>query len=70
MTEVMTVEELAARLRIGRRQTYEIVRTGQVPGVLRLGARTIRISRVAVDRWLEESDNGARPGTADESTTT
>ena len=48
---VIRVEDLAARLDIGRRAAYEAVARGDVPGVIRIG-RSIRISRVAVDRWL------------------
>lgn len=57
MNEVMTVDELADRLRIGRRAAYEAVRRGEIPGVVRIG-RTIRVSAAAVDRWLGE-DIGA-----------
>lgn len=56
---VMTVGELAATLRVGRRQAYELVRNGSVPGVVRLGARSIRISRAAVEEWLS-ADVGQR----------
>ena len=48
---VIRVEDLAARLDIGRRAAYEAVARGDVPGVIRIG-RSIRISRQAVDRWL------------------
>ena len=50
-TAVIRVEDLAARLDIGRRAAYEAVARGDVPGVIRIG-RSIRISRQAVDRWL------------------
>ena len=58
--EVITVDELASRCRIGRRQAYQLVRDGVVPGVIRLG-KSIRISRQAVDRWLagEPEDDDA-----------
>jgi excisionase family DNA binding protein len=56
---VMTVEELAAALRIGRRQAYELVRNGSVPGVLRLGGRSIRISRAAFKGWVGD-ESGQR----------
>jgi len=60
--EVLTVEELAGRLRIGRRAAYEAIARGDVPGVVRVG-RTIRISRTAIDRWLHEAarPNGTEP---------
>lgn len=47
---VMTVDEVAAALRIGRRQCYEAVRNGEIPA-LRIG-RSIRIPRAWLDRTL------------------
>lgn len=57
--EVMTVPELAQRLHIGTGAAYEAVKRGDVPGVIRIG-RTIRISRAAVDRWLQGGNQEAR----------
>jgi excisionase family DNA binding protein len=51
-TAVMKVDELAELIACGRRQTYEAIARGDVPGVIRIG-RSIRVSRVAVARWLE-----------------
>ncbi len=48
---VMKVDELAKLISCGRRQTYEAIARGDVPGVIRIG-RSIRLSRVAVARWL------------------
>ena len=48
---VMKVDELSSLLDLGRRATYEAIARGEVPGVIRLN-RSIRISRVAVARWL------------------
>ncbi len=48
---VMKVDELAELIACGRRQTYEAIARGDVPGVIRIG-RSIRVSRAAVDRWL------------------
>lgn len=60
--EVLTVEELAAVLRIGRRQAYAQIREGRIPGVVRLG-RSIRISAQAVEQWLHGTDhNGTTEG--------
>ena len=49
---VMKVDELAELISCGRRQTYEAIARGDVPGVIRIG-RSIRLSRAAVARWLE-----------------
>jgi excisionase family DNA binding protein len=51
--DVMTVEEAAVKLRIGRNQAYENVKSGKIPAI-RLGRRWI-IPRVAFHRFL----NGA-----------
>jgi len=48
---VLTVEDMAAYLRIGRGKAYELVHQRQVPHV-RVG-RYIRIPREALLRWLE-----------------
>lgn len=50
MNNVLTVEEVAAELRIGRRQAYQLVRSGRLYGV-RIG-RTVRVPRAAVERFL------------------
>jgi excisionase family DNA binding protein len=57
--DVMTVEELAARLGVRPKTVYAAIRQRQIPGVLRVG-RLVRISRPAVLRWLDGQD-AARP---------
>ena len=49
--DVMGVEDLAARLGIGRNQAYEAVAGGKIPGAFRLGRRWL-IPRVAFDKML------------------
>jgi excisionase family DNA binding protein len=49
--DVMTVQDVAVRLGIGRNQAYEAVARGQVPGAFRFGRRWL-IPRVAFDRML------------------
>lgn len=53
--EVMTVDELAARLRVTRGSIYGLVQRRKIPGVIHLG-RSIRISRAAIEKWLTEGD--------------
>ena len=48
--DVLTVDEAAEFLRIGRNQLYDAIGRGEVPH-LRIG-RTIRLSRRALDRVL------------------
>lgn len=50
---VLTVEELAALLRINRNTAYKYVHDGTVPGVRRIGT-SLRISRAAVLEWLRQ----------------
>jgi len=49
--EVITVDELAALLRVDRKSAYQLVAKGQVPGIRRIG-RAIRIHRATVLAWL------------------
>lgn len=49
--DVLTVEEAAALLRIGRNQAYDAIGRGEIPH-RRIG-KSIRLSRVVLLRWLE-----------------
>lgn len=53
---VLTVEEVAHALRIGRGAAYEAIRRGDIPA-LRFG-RTIRVSREALAELLGGQGNG------------
>ena len=57
--EVLTVEELSQVLHIGRRQTYELLRRGDVYSVA-IG-RSRRIPRSAVERFLAGADEPEPP---------
>ncbi len=48
---LMTVTEAARALRIGRRQTWEMVWRNELP-VVRLGPRTIRIARPVLEQFM------------------
>jgi excisionase family DNA binding protein len=48
---VLTVDELAALLRVNRKSIYEALSRGEIPGARRLGS-TYRILRGAVLEWL------------------
>lgn len=48
---VLTVDELAALLRIERKTAYSAIARGDIPGARRIGG-VIRISRAAVLEWL------------------
>jgi len=49
---LLTVEEAAAVLRIGRNMCYELIRQGQIPHV-RLG-RLIRVPRFGLESWVAQ----------------
>lgn len=51
-TQTVSVEEAAAVLGIGRGLAYQLARTGQLPGVLRLGRRLV-VSRRALEAALQ-----------------
>jgi excisionase family DNA binding protein len=55
---VLTVEELAALLRVNRKTVYDALARGEIPGARRIGA-TYRILRVAVLRWLADGQGRA-----------
>jgi excisionase family DNA binding protein len=56
---VMTVDDLAAYLRIPRSSAYKLAQRGKVP-CQKVG-RHWRFSRAAIDRWLE-GQSGSREG--------
>ena len=63
--EVLTVEEVAQLLRVGRNLTYQLVRDGHIACV-RIG-RNIRITRAALDDFMglhshpASSEDAAQP---------
>ena len=70
LPEVMTVEEAAAFLRIGRSAAYELCRQWRATGgraglpVLTLG-RTLRVPRAGIARMLLAPEVGAGPAPQD-----
>ena len=51
--DVLTIEELAAYLKIPKSTLYKIVREGKIPSQ-KIG-RHWRFRKGAIDRWLEET---------------
>lgn len=51
--DVLTIEELAAYLKIPKSTLYKLVREGKIPSQ-KVG-RHGRFQRGAIDRWLEET---------------
>lgn len=59
--EILTIEEVAAYLKAGRRTVYRLAANGQIPA-FKLGG-TWRFRRTELDRWI-----AARIGTQGNST--
>lgn len=59
--EILTIEEVAAYLKAGRRTVYRLAANGQIPA-FKLGG-TWRFRRTELDRWI-----AARIGTQGKST--
>lgn len=53
--EILTLEEVAAYLKAGKRTVYRLAQKGEVPG-FKLGG-TWRFRRCELDRWIAESIN-------------
>jgi excisionase family DNA binding protein len=52
-TLLLRGEQAARLLNMGRSKTMAMMAAGELPGVVRIG-RSIRISRAALERWVEE----------------
>jgi excisionase family DNA binding protein len=50
--QLLTVEEAAQRLSVGRSRMYELVESGKVPAK-RLSGRRIRISEAELERYID-----------------
>ena len=51
--------EAARLLSVGRSTLYELIARGDIPGVIRIGS-AIRISRRALEGWIERTSSSAR----------
>ena len=54
-TEMLTVRQLQAQLKIGRNKTYELIRSGEIPSK-RIG-RQIRIRQADIIDYLNPQNN-------------
>lgn len=61
---LLTVPELASVLRLTDKAIYRRAQRGEIPGVVRLGGRTLRFRREEILRWIDE---GSAPQAAEES---
>ena len=56
---VLTVDEVAALLRLNRKTIYEAFQRGELPGGRRVG-RSIRFDRATILDWLAAGDTSPR----------
>ena len=61
MTETISVVEASRILGIGRTLAYDLARRGELPGVLRLGSKRLRVSRSALESYLAAAQGGPQP---------
>ena len=57
--EILTLDEVAAYLKAGKRTVYRLAQKGEVPA-FKLGG-TWRFRRSELDRWIAESMNKKKP---------
>jgi len=54
---ILTIDELAKYLKVGKTTLYRLAQEGTIPGQ-KVGKHW-RFSRDAIDRWLEETKNNS-----------
>lgn len=57
--EILTLEEVAAYLKAGKRTVYRLAQNGKIPA-FKLGG-TWRFRRSELDSWIAESINNKKP---------
>ncbi len=58
---VMTVAEVKTLLRLSKNTVYEALKSGAIPGMLKVG-RAVRVSGPVLARWLQEGSSPTRNG--------
>jgi len=49
----MTIPEVARALGISRNLAYELAKRGELPGLIRLGAKRVVCSKLAIEKLLQ-----------------
>jgi len=52
--DVMTIDELAAYLKLSKSSLYQFARAGKVPGI-KIGQQW-RFRKTVIDRWMDERE--------------
>ncbi len=50
--KILVADEVAELLRVDKQRIYELTRTNQLPGIIRLGERQYRYSAQAIEDFL------------------
>ena len=58
-SDILTLKELAEYLRLNEKTAYRLASEGKLPG-FRVGG-SWRFRKAAVDAWIEDEENRARP---------
>ena len=56
--DLLTVDEVAARLQLSTWTVYQMIKRGDIPK-FPLRSTTVRVSRAALTRWIAEQDGTA-----------
>ena len=62
--EILTIQEVAATLRISERTIYAMAKEGRLPGAVKIG-RSWRVLRPKLMAWLEENSTQSPLGVHD-----
>lgn len=60
--EYLTPQEVATKLRINERTVRRLLREGELPGGIRVGKKTWRISAVALKAYIEGGGGSGEAG--------
>jgi len=61
MPELLRVQALAAILRTTPKAIYSMIARGEVPGLFRLGKRTVFFRKDVIIEWIESAAKSATP---------
>jgi len=60
-TQLLTIDDVAARLRVSRRAVFTLMKQPTFPARVRLGARTVRVSSDDLDAWIASQLHAQSP---------
>ncbi len=61
MERLLSVRELAALISWDQMTVYKKASSGEIPGRIRLGRRSIRFRETVIEAWLRERENRPEP---------